>query len=144
MKQPLTGTLAGLTVVVALVAWVGPSTSKAAGTWIADAALPSMRHRGQIYRSPWLKPRPTTPLAGRAITRVHWRYGYDRPGKPGTRAVLCAADRCVDASVHRGQSRGFSGLPIATPFRLTLKAPGSARIAPPLRNGHIRLLVDFE
>ncbi|WP_423821840.1 flagellar protein FlhE [Salinisphaera sp. SPP-AMP-43] len=103
-----------------------------------------MRHRGQVYRSPWLKPRPTTPLAGRAITRVHWRYGYDRPGGPRARAVLCAADRCVDASVNRSQSTAFSGLPIATPFRLTLKTPGHKRIAPPLRSGHIRLMVDFE
>ncbi|HET7313508.1 flagellar protein FlhE [Salinisphaera sp.] len=116
----------------------------AAGSWVADASLPVVRQRGRRYVSPKLAPRPTTPTAGHGITRVHWRYGYNRPGDPHRMARLCAAGRCVDATRARGWSDAFAGLPVTTPFRLVLRMPGTGRVTPVLRGGHVQLVVDFE
>lgn len=127
---------------MAASSWTAPTL--AAGSWIAAANLPAIAHRGQRYRSPQLAPRATTPTAGRGITRVHWRYGYDRPGDPRMAARLCAGNRCTDVSGARGWSDAFAGLPVTTPFRLFLQVPGSGRVAPVMRAGRVQLVVDFE
>lgn len=116
----------------------------AAGSWVAEAGLPAIAQRGRPYVSPQLAPRPTTPTAGQGIGRVHWHYGYDRPGDPRTVAQLCAAGRCVDASSPRGGSEAFAGLPVVTPFHLVLEVPGTGRVAPVMRTGRVQLVVDFE
>ncbi|MGB7757280.1 MAG: flagellar protein FlhE [Salinisphaera sp.] len=120
------------------------STAVAAGSWVAQVGLPAIAHRGQRYVSPRLVPRPTTPTAGRGIRRVHWRYGYDRPGDPRMAARLCTAERCVDASSKRGASSAFAGLPVATPFHLILEVPGAGRVAPVMRAGRVQLVVNFD
>ena len=133
---------AALAAAALVAAFSGPAM--AAGSWVADAGLPAISQRGQRYVSPVLAPRSTTPTAGRAIGRVHWRYGYDRPGDPRRQARLCAAGRCIDAASMRGRSKAFAGLPVTTPFQLILMIPGDGRVAPALRAGHIQLVVDFE
>ncbi|RJS95178.1 flagellar protein FlhE [Salinisphaera sp. Q1T1-3] len=135
--------LAAWQVAVATIGLAAPVAATAAGSWVAEAALPTLRYHGQRYVSPVLKPRPTTPIAGDGIHRVHWTYGYDRPG-PRLSARLCAAGRCIDASKARGTSEAFAGLAVATPFRLVLAAPGTGPISPVLRAGHIQLVVDFQ
>ncbi|KEZ78039.1 flagellar protein FlhE [Salinisphaera hydrothermalis] len=127
---------------LALAACAG--TASAAGSWIAEAALPAIGQRGRVYVSPRLAPRPTTPVTGHGIGRVQWRYGYDRVGDPRMVARLCAAGRCVDASNPRGGSKAFAGLPVVTPFHLMLKVPGSGRVAPAMRVGRVQLVVNFE
>lgn len=129
---------------LALAACAYAGAVSAAGSWIAEAELPSITQRGRAYLSAPLVPRSTTPTAGHAIGRVLWRYGYDRPGDPRMVASLCAAGRCVDASTPRGGSKAFAGLPVVTPFRLILKVPGTGRVAPAMRAGRVQLVVNFE
>lgn len=115
----------------------------AAGSWVAETRLTPIARRGVTHVSPALSPRATTPLAGRAITRVHWRYGYDRPVWPRPVARLCMPQRCIEASRARGFSDAFAGAPVATVFKLHWRVPGQGREFPVRRGGHLQLVVDF-
>ncbi|MES1923796.1 flagellar protein FlhE [Salinisphaera sp. T31B1] len=115
----------------------------AAGSWVAEATAPTLRQRGWRYTTAILRPRSSTPVAGRAIRSVSWRYGFGSPG-PAPDVWLCGAGRCIDASTAVGRSTGFAGLAPTTGFRFVFRLAGQGMLADPRRGGALQLVVNFE
>ncbi|GAB3671607.1 flagellar protein FlhE [Salinisphaera aquimarina] len=132
-----------LLLVAALLASVPMVPARAAGSWVADATTPTLRQRGWRYDTRILKPRASTPLVGRGITSVSWRYEFGNSGRP-PRVALCAGRRCIEALTPTGRSTAFAGLAPATPFRFVFILPGRGMLATPRRGGPLQLVVNFE
>ena len=115
----------------------------APGAWIADRAAPTLYQRGRVYETTALLPRATTPVTGRAISRVAWRHDYGMAGAPVT-GRLCGAGRCVDASAPRGISDAFAGLPPRTAFYFRFRVDGRGALTPARYGAPLQLVVNFE
>jgi flagellar protein FlhE len=122
-----------------------PAPSYAAGSWHAEAAVPDIGQRSWRYATPALTPAPHTPLAGSAITTVSWSWGFvGHRSDPALQTRLCGGGRCIDAAAGSGRSTAFSGLPVATPFRMIWWLPGSGRRDRRLRGERLRVIVNFQ
>jgi hypothetical protein len=132
------------------VAWLllsvllGAAPADAAGSWIANSLTPQLTQRGRRYATLLLTPRPTTPTAGRGITAVAWRYGFDGPHDPKLRVALCGAGRCIDAGMPQGSSRAFAGLPVKTAFRFYFGVPGRGALIQHPAGAPLQLVVNFK
>ena len=115
----------------------------AAGRWIAESQTPTLRQQGLRYESDRLSPDRDTPLAGEAITRVEWRYGFAGWRPRELRVRLCGGGRCIDAANAQGQSMAFAGLPVATAFRFEFLLDGPPAARAPLEGRALSLMVNF-
>jgi len=136
-------TAARLLLAAALLVSVPIAPALAAGSWVAYATTPTLRQRGWRYETPILKPRSSTPLVGRAIMSVSWRYGFATSGRP-PRVALCADTRCIKVSTPIGRSTAFAGLAPATRFRFVFVLPGRGMLNAPRRGEALQLVVNFE
>lgn len=117
--------------------------AQAAGRWVAESQTPTLRQQGLRYESDRLSPDRDTPLAGEAITRVEWRYGFAGWRPRELRVRLCGGGRCIDAANAQGQSMAFAGLPVATAFRFEFLLDGPPAARAPLEGRALSLMVNF-